>query len=141
MDALCRRHTELNNVKIIHLMSFLEAPYTLPDMENHFRLCSLFTGANVRKAVNDGRADFIPVFLSEIPILIEKKVLAIDICLLHLSPPDEHGYCSFGVSNDCAKTASENCKVIIAQINQQMPRVLGDNFIHIDKIDYAVEIN
>lgn len=141
VDALCKRSSELKNVRIIHLMSFLEAPYALPEMEPHFHLCSLFTGANVRKAVNEGRADFIPVFLSEIPILIEKKVLPIDICLLHLSPPDEHGYCSFGVSNDCSKTASENCKIIIAQINHQMPRVLGDNFIHISKIDYAVELN
>jgi len=141
MNALCSRYKELSRVKIIHLMSFLEAPYSFPEMENHFHHCSLFTGANVRKAVNEGRADFIPVFLSEIPSLIEKKILPIDICLLHLSPPDEHGYCSFGVSNECSKTASENCKIIIAQINHQMPRVLGDNFIHISKIDYAVEIN
>lgn len=141
MDALCRRYSELKNVKIIHLMSFLEAPYSCPEMENHFHHCSLFTGANTRKAVNEGRADFIPVFLSEIPILIEKKILPIDICILHLSPPDEHGYCSFGVSNDCAKTASENCKIIIAQINPRMPRVLGDNFIHISKINYAVDID
>lgn len=141
IDALCRRHKELNNVKIIHLMSFLDAPYAETEMENHFHLCSLFTGANVRKAVNEGRADFIPIFLSEIPLLMESKRMPIDVCILHLSPPDDHGYCSFGLSNECAKTASEYAKTIIAQINPQMPRVLGDNFIHIDKIDYVVEID
>ena len=141
IDSICRRYKELNNVKIIHLLSFLHAPYVAPEMEGHFRLISLFTGGNVRKAVNEGKADFIPVFLSEVPLLIERKKLPIDVCLLHLSPPDEHGYCSFGISNECSKTASEHSKTIIAQINPRMPRVLGDNFIHIDKIDYAVEIN
>ena len=141
LDSICRRYKELKDVKIIHLLSFLNAPYVAPEMEGHFRLISLFTGANVRKAVNEGKADFIPVFLSEVPLLIETKKLPIDVCLLHLSPPDEHGYCSFGISNECSKTASEHSKMIIAQINPRMPRVLGDNFIHIDKIDYAVEIN
>lgn len=141
IDSICRRYKELNNVKIIHLLSFLHAPYVAPEMEGHFRLISLFTGGNVRKAVNEGKADFIPVFLSEVPLLIERKKLPIDVCLLHLSPPDEHGYCSFGISNECSKTASDHSKTIIAQINPRMPRVLGDNFIHIDKIDYAVEIN
>lgn len=141
MDALCKRYLELKDVKIIKLISFLDAPYSAPEMEGHFHVVSLFTGANVRQAVNEGRADFIPVFLSEIPILIEQHRLPIDICFLHLSPPDEHGYCSFGISNECSKTASEHAKIIVAQINKQMPRVLGDNFIHIDKIDYAVEID
>ncbi len=141
IDSLCKRYKELNNVKIIHLMSILNAPYVEPEMEGHFHLISLFTGPNVRKAVNEGKADFIPVFLSEIPYLIESKILPVDVCMLHLSPPDEHGYCSFSVSNDCAKIAAENSKIIIAQINKRMPRVLGDNFIHIDKIDYAVEID
>ena len=141
MDALCRRYKELHKVKIVQLISFLDAPYSAPEMEGHFHVVSLFTGGNVRKAVNEGRADFIPVFLSEIPLLIQRKIIPLDICFLHLSPPDEHGYCSFGISNECSKTASENSKIIVAQINKQMPRVLGDNFIHIDKIDYAVEID
>ncbi len=141
MESLCDRYKELNNVTMIQLMTFGEAPYVKPEMQNHFHLCSLFTGHNVRKSVNEGRSDFIPVFLSEIPVLIESKRLPIDVSILHLSPPDEHGYCSFSVSNDCSKTASENSKIVIAQINPRMPRVLGDNFIHIDKIDYAVEID
>ncbi len=141
INSLCKRYKELNDVKILQLLTFTEAPYVQPEMEGHFRVVSMFTGANVRKAVNEGKADFIPVFLSEIPLLIERKHVPINVCILMLSPPDEHGYCSFGISNDCAKTASEHADVIIAQINPQMPRVLGDNFIHIDKIDFAVEID
>lgn len=141
MDALCNRHKELKDVTILQLISFLDAPYASPEMEGIFRVSSLFTGANIRKAVNEGRADFTPVFLSEIPILIEREKLHIDVCLLHLSPPDEHGFCSFSISNDCAKTASEHADIIIAQINPNLPRVYGDNFIHIDKIDYAIETN
>lgn len=141
VDAMCRRYKELKNVKILQLMTFLNAPFALPEMEGHFHLVSLFTGPNVRKAVNEGRADFVPVFLSEIPWLIQSKKLPVDVTMLHLSPPDEHGYCSFSISNECAKTAAESSKTIIALINPRMPRVLGDNFIHIDKIDYAVEIN
>lgn len=139
INSLCRRYQELRNVNIIQLMSFLEASYVKPEMEGHFRLISLFTGANVRKAVNEGRADFIPVFLSEIPYLFKNGNIPIDVCLLHLSPPDEHGFCSFGISNECSKTAAENSRIIIAQINPNMPRVLGDNFINMDKIDFAVE--
>ncbi|HQY52304.1 MAG TPA: acetyl-CoA hydrolase/transferase C-terminal domain-containing protein [Ignavibacteria bacterium] len=141
INSLCSRYEELKNVNIIQLMSFLDAPYVRPEMEGHFNLISLFTGANVRKAVHEGRADFIPVFLSEIPILLKNKKLPVDVCLLHLSPPDTHGFCSLGVSNECTKTAAENSRIIIAQINPKMPRVLGDNFIHIDKIDFAVEVN
>lgn len=141
IDSLCKRYKELTAVKIIHLMTFLDAPYISQEMEGHFKLVSLFTGSNVRKSVHEGKADFIPVFLSEIPRMIEGRILPVDICILQLSPPDEHGFCSFGLSNDCAKTAAENSQTIIAQINPQMPRVLGDNFIHIDKIDFAVELN
>ncbi len=141
IDAMCKRYKELKDVKILQLMSFLNAPFVQPEMEGHFHLVSLFTGPNIRKAVNEGRADFVPVFLSEIPWLIQRKKLPVDVTLLHVSPPDEHGYCSYGISNECSKTSAENSKTIIAQINPRMPRVLGDNFIHIDKIDYAVEIN
>ncbi len=139
VKALCNRYNELNNVEICHLTSFTTAPYVEPHMEGHFRHNALFTGNNVRKAVQAGKADFTPIFLSEIPILFESGRFPIDVCFLHLSMPDAHGYCSFGVSNECSKVAAENSKVIVAQLNKQMPRVLGDNFIHIDKIDYIVE--
>lgn len=139
VKALCNRYNELNDVEICHLTSFTTAPYVAHEMSGHFRHNALFTGNNVRKAVQEGRADFTPIFLSEIPILFESGKFPIDVCLLHLSMPDAHGYCSFGVSNECSKIAAENSKVILAQINKKMPRVLGDNFIHIDKIDFIVE--
>jgi acetyl-CoA hydrolase len=139
VKALCERYNELNGVEICHLTSFTTAPYVAHEMSGHFRHNALFTGNNVRKAVQEGRADFTPIFLSEIPILFESGKFPIDVCFLHLSMPDAHGYCSFGVSNECSKIAAENSRIIVAQINKKMPRVLGDNFIHIDKINYIVE--
>jgi len=139
INALVARYEELENVKIAHLTTFHKTPYTAPEMAGHFIHEALFCAGNVRKAVNEGRADFYPVFLSEIAYLIELGKLPVDVCMLHLSPPDEHGYCSYGVSNECTKTAAENAKIVIAQMNPKMPRVLGDNFIHISKIKYIVE--
>ena len=139
VDAMCDRAEELENVEIMHLMTFQRARYINPGMEKHFTHNSLFTGSNVRKAINEGRADFTPVFLSEIPLLIENGRLPVNVTLLQLSPPDVHGFCSYGISNECSKTAAEHSDIIIAQINPLMPRVLGDNFIHINKIDYIVE--
>ena len=141
VDAMCARYKELQNVKVTHLTTFHKAPYVDPKMAGHFVHEALFTAGNVRKAVNEGRADCFPVFLSEIGWLMDLGRLPIDVCMLHLSPPDEHGYCSYGVSNEVSKTAAENAKVIIAQINPQMPRVLGDNFIHVSKLKYIVEVD
>lgn len=140
VNAMCARYKELENVRVVHLTTFHKAPYIEPEMQGHFTHAALFVAGNVRKAVNEGRADFYPVFLSEIGYMMELGRLPIDVCMLHLSPPDEHGYCSFGVSNEVSKIAAENAKVVIAQINSKMPRVLGDNFIHISKIKYIVEI-
>jgi acetyl-CoA hydrolase len=108
-------------------------------MEGHFRHNALFIGKNVRHAVNEGRADFTPIFLSEIPGLFTRGILPIDVALVHVSPPDEHGFCSFGVGVECTKPATEVAKVIIAQVNPNMPRTLGDCFIHVDKFTYCVE--
>lgn len=141
VNAMCARYKELKDVTVMHLTTFHKAPYAEPEMQGHFRHKALFIAGNVRKAVNEGRADCMSVFLSEIPILMELGKLPIDVCMLHLSPPDEHGYCSYGVSNDTSKVAAENSKRIIAQINHQMPRVLGDNFIHVSKLDYIVEVD
>lgn len=140
VKAMCARYKELENVKVAHLTTFHKAPYAEPDMAGHFVHQALFTAGNVRKAVNEGRADCYPVFLSEIGWLIELGRLPIDVCMLHLSPPDEHGYCSFGVSNEVTKIAAEHAKIVIAQINPKMPRVLGDNFIHVSKLKYIVEV-
>lgn len=137
--AMVARANELLDVRVMHLMSFGAAPYARPEMAKHFRHLALFAGKNVREAINQGRADYLPVFLSEIPRLFYCRRLPVDIALIQVSPPDEHGFCSFGVGVDCTKAASETAKVVIAQVNSKMPRVLGDNFIHVRKITHFVE--
>ncbi len=138
-DAMCDRASELEDVEVIHLLTVGRSRYSLPEMEGHFRHNALFIGKNVRQAVNDGRADFTPIFLSEIPGLFYRNLLPIDVALIHVSPPDEHGFCSFGVGIECTKPATEVAKTIIAQVNPNMPRTLGDSFIHVDKFTYCVE--
>jgi len=142
LNAMCDNSDHLSNVEVIHILTFGISPYSSdPKMEGRFRHNALFIGGNVRKAVNEGRADFTPVFLYEIPHLFYKGILPIDVAIINVSPPDKYGYCSFGVGIECTKPATEVAKIIIAQINPQMPRTLGDSFIHIDKIDYCVEVD
>ncbi|HUL44491.1 MAG TPA: acetyl-CoA hydrolase/transferase C-terminal domain-containing protein [Bacteroidota bacterium] len=139
VNAMCARAQDLENVEVIHLLTVGKSPYSAPNMEGHFRHNALFIGRNVREAVNDGRADFTPIFLSEVPGLFYRGILPIDVALVHVTPPDEHGYCSFGVGVECTKPATEVAKVIIAQVNPRMPRTLGDCFIHVDKLTCCVE--
>lgn len=139
VDAMCERSQELEDVEVLHLLTVGKTRYSSPEMEGHFRHNALFIGKNVRAAVNDGRADFTPVFLSEIPNLFYRGILPLDVALIHVSPPDEHGFCSFGVGVECTKPATEVARIIIAQVNPQMPRTLGDSFIHVDKLTYCVE--
>jgi 4-hydroxybutyrate CoA-transferase len=139
LDALVARREDLTGVRIVHLMSLGRADYVRPGMEPHFRHVALFIGKNVREAVNEGRADYVPVFLSEIPRLFTSGTVPIDVALIHVSPPDEHGFCSFGVGVECTKAASSMARVVIAQVNRNMPRVLGDNFIHVRNITHFVE--
>ena len=141
VDAMCDRYLELENVEVIHLLTVGKPRYSLAEMEGHFRHNALFIGKNLREAVNDGRADFTPIFLSEIPGLFYRGILPIDVALVHVCPPDEHGFCSFGVGVECTKPATEVAKVIIAQVNPNMPRTLGDCFIHVDKFTYCVEVD
>lgn len=141
IDALVRRADALRGVRLTHLHTAGSAPYTEERYAEHFRHEALFTGSNVRAAVNAGRADYIPAFLSEIPALFQSGALPIDVALLNVSPPDAHGYCSLGTSVDCALSAARNATTVIAQINHAMPRTLGDSFIHIDRIDHAVEVD
>lgn len=141
VDAMCERAGAIENIEVLHLLTVGKTRYSLPEMEGYFRHNALFIGRNVREAVNDGRADFTPVFLSEIPSLFTRGVLPINVALIHVSPPDEHGFCSFGVGVECTKPATEIADVIIAQINPYMPRTLGDSFIHVDKLTYCVEAN
>ncbi|HEY4490991.1 MAG TPA: acetyl-CoA hydrolase/transferase C-terminal domain-containing protein, partial [Acidobacteriota bacterium] len=128
-------------VRVIHLLTAGNADYVNPEMVVHFRHVAFFAGANVRQAINDGRADFIPIFLGEIEALIASRAIPIDVALIHLSPPDEHGFCSFGVGIDTSKTAAEHARTIIAQINPRMPRTLGDSFIHLNKIHRIVNVD
>jgi acetyl-CoA hydrolase len=139
LQALVARRDELENVRIVHIMTMGRAEYVKPGMEGHFRHAALFTGKNVRGAINEGRADYVPVFLSEIPQLFYSRTMPIDVALIHVSPPDEHGFCSFGVGVDVTKAAAETARIVIAQVNPNMPRVLGDNFIHVRKVTAFVE--
>ena len=137
--AMVKRKDELNDVTIYHLLIVGELPYIEPGMEKHFKHKAFFTGANVRKAVQEGRAEFIPIFLSEVPLLFKRGIIPVDVALLNVSLPDEHGFCSYGVDVGTIKSAAERAKIIIAQVNSEMPRTLGDSFIHINKIHYLVE--
>ncbi len=139
IEALVRRAPELRDVSIVHLHTEGPAPYVAPEMANHFRHNALFIGGNTRKAVNEGRADFTPVFLSDVPGLFTSGALPIDVALIQVSPPDAHGYCSLGISVDCAKPAADAAGTVIAEVNRQMPRTHGDSYIHIGDIDLLVE--
>jgi 4-hydroxybutyrate CoA-transferase len=139
INAMVRRKDELEDVTIYHILTVGDLPYTHPGMEKHFKHKAFFIGANSRKAVNEGRAEFIPIFLYEVTLLFKKGIIVPDIALIHVSLPDEHGFCSYGVDVGNIKTPAENAKCIIAQVNPNMPRTLGDSFIHIHKINYIVE--
>lgn len=139
LRAMVRRKEELTGVKLYHILIVGDVPYLKPGMEKHFRHSAFFIGANSRKAVNEGRADFIPIFLSEVTLLFKNNILPVDVSLINVSPPDEHGFCSFGIDVGNIKTPTDKAKVVIAQINPQMPRGLGNSFIHINKIDHIVE--
>ncbi len=141
VDAMVERAPELHDCEVYHVLSVGEAKYAEPEMTSHFRHTALFIGKNVREAVNEGRADFIPVFLSEISNLFYTGQIKIDVALIHVSPPDEHGFCSFGVGVDITKSATDVAKTVIAQVNHSMPRALGDSFIHVSKIHKAVEVD
>jgi len=137
--ALVRRKEELTDVTIYHILVVGPLPYVEPGMEKHFKHKAFFIGGNTRKAVNEGRAEFIPIFLSEVPLLFKNNLIKPDVALLQVSPPDEHGFCSYGVDVGTIKAAAERSKTIIAQVNSNMPRTLGDSFIHINKIHHIVE--
>ncbi len=141
IDAMVARAPELEDVEVVHILTLGAAPYAEPGMEKHFRHRALFTGANVRDAVNDGRADFVPIHLHEVPGLITSGRMPVDVALIHISPPDEHGFCSFGVGVDATKAAVERARVVIALVNQRMPRALGDSFVHVSKLTHVVEVD
>lgn len=141
LAALVNRAPDLKDVEICHVLTFCPSDYVAPEMEGHLRVNSMFVSANVRKAVNEGRADFTPIMLSEYPLLFKNGVLPLDVALIHVSPPDEHGFCSMGSEAGLTITAAESAKMIIAQVNEQMPRCLGDTAMHIDRMDHIVAVD
>lgn len=141
INALVARKDELRGVVLMHALSVGKLPYLQPGMEEHFIHNSFFMGSEARKAVGERRADFTPIYLFEYPLLFASGNLKANVALIHLSPPDEHGFCSYGVEVGLVKTPTEHADIIIAQVNPQMPRAMGDSFIHISKIDYIVEVD
>ena len=132
---------ELEDVRVLHFHTEGPAPHLAPEMAGHFRHKALFIGANARAAVNEGRAEYIPVFLSDVPGLFRSGILPLDAVLINVTPPDAHGFCSLGTSVDATLAAVRSSKLVIAQLNDRMPRTLGDTFVHVSKIDYATEVS
>jgi 4-hydroxybutyrate CoA-transferase len=142
LAALVQRAPQFDSpIEICQVLTIGSADYVAPGMEKYMRVNTLFISANVRQAVNEGRADFTPCFLSEIPGLFRSGILPLDVALIHLSPPDEHGFCSLGVEVGVTKTAAETAKIVIAEVNDRMPRTLGDSFIHVSKLTYIVPVS
>ncbi len=137
--SMVERKDDLEDVEIYHILVVGDLPYMQPGMEKHFKHRAFFIGHNTRTAVNEGRAEFIPIFLSEVTLLFKNGIIKPDIAMIHVSPPDEHGFCSYGIDVGNIKTPAEKSKIVIAQVNEHMPRGLGNSFIHISKIDYIVE--
>jgi 4-hydroxybutyrate CoA-transferase len=140
-EALMTRAPYVRDVEIVHMLHFGPAPYVSPEYAGSFRHNAVFIGRNVRRAVQEGRADFTPIFLSEIPNLFRCDRLPLDFAFVQVSPPDEHGFCSFGVEVGCTRPAADAAKVVIAEVNKQMPRTLGNSFMHVRDIDIFVEVD
>jgi acyl-CoA hydrolase len=138
IDALLKRAGTINNVELVAISTYGKIDWNHPEILSSFYLNSLFVSENVRGWVNSDYGDYIPVFLSEIPQLFNNGPLPIDVALLQVSPPDAHGYCTLGTSADIAISAIRNARVIIAQVNPRMPRVLGDGLIHVSRINAMV---
>lgn len=141
LQAMANRKDELQDVEVIHIHLEGESYHTADDCTQSFKDNSLFIGANVRKCVQEGKASYIPIFLSDIPLLFRNEVLPIDVAMVQVSPPDSHGFCSLGVSVDITLSAVETAQYVIAQINPNMPRTFGDGIIHIRRFEAVVEVD
>jgi acetyl-CoA hydrolase len=141
LNALIERHQDLYQVEVVQLLDLAPKPYITPDIAEHIRVNNLFIGPGAREGVNKGLADFTPIFLSEIPNLFRSGRLLLDIAVIQVSPPDKHGFCSYGVEVGVTKTAAEIAGIVIAEVNPNMPRTLGDSFIHVDQINYFIEVD
>lgn len=141
IDALCERYKELENVKIYQIHTHGEAKYLEKPYNQAFKLYSMFVGDNTRKGVDSEHGDYIPIFLSEVQHLFRRGIIPLDVAFVQVTPPDKHGYCSLGVSVDVSRPAIEKAKLIIAQINPNIPHTQGDSTVHMNEIDFAVEID
>lgn len=139
--ALTERASELRNVEICHLHTEGPAPYANPELAESFHVNSFFIAKNVRHTLTAGNGSYTPVFLSELPRLFRKKVVPLDVVFIHVSPPDNHGYCSLGVSVEATVAAIESAKTVIAQVNPNMPRTFGDGILHVSEIDFLVDVD
>ena len=139
LDALVDRAPELRDVRVIHLHTEGPGPHLAPEMAQSFRHRALFIGPNARKAINEGRAEYIPAFLSDVPRLFEAGMLPLDAVFVNATPPDAHGFCSLGASVEAMHAAIRAAKTVIVQFNRAVPRTLGESFIHVDEIDLAIE--
>ncbi len=141
LDALVARAPQLENLGVVHLHIEGPGPHLAPEMAGHFRHRALFIGPNARAAVNEGRADYVPVFLSDVPRLFESGALPLDAVLVNATPPDRHGFCSLGTSVEAMHAAIRAARTVIVQFNPSVPRTLGDSFVHVSDIDLAVEVD
>ena len=141
IEAMTSRHNELRDVYIYHLHTEGEAPYVNPEYKDSFHTHAFFVAKNVRNAIKEGYADYIPIFLSEVPHLFNRGIINLDVAVIQVSPPAQHGFCSLGVSVDASRAAVNNAKMVIAQLNPNMPRTHGDGIIHQNEIDFAVEVD
>jgi len=141
LGALVDRAEELYDVEIAQVLTVGPSPHSEPGLEKHLRINSLFISGNMRAAVHEGRADFTPCLLSEFPTLFRDGYLPLDVAFIHVSPPDEHGFCSLGIESGLTKTPAESARIVMAEVNEQMPRTLGDTFMHISKIDYIIPVD
>ena len=139
--ALTARAPSLRGVEICHLHTEGTAPYVAADLASSFHTSVFFVGPNMREAVAAGAADYIPVFLSEVPALFRRGLLPLDVAMIQVSPPDRHGFCTLGVSVDATRAAVQTATHVIAEINPNMPRTHGDGLVHVDDIDFGVEVN
>jgi len=141
VDALVAHGDHLSGNEVVHLLTLGPAPYVRPELAGRFRHAAFFIGENVRAAVQDGRADYLPVFLSEIPELIRTGRIRVDVALIQVSPPDAHGFVSLGVSVDVVRAAVDTAALVVAEINPRMPRTHGDSFLHVDRIAHRVRVD
>nr|WP_272507378.1 acetyl-CoA hydrolase/transferase C-terminal domain-containing protein [Clostridium aestuarii] len=139
IEAMVENRENYSDVEIVHMVAMGGSEYVKPEMEKHFRHNAVFVGGSTREAVNAGRADFTTCFFHEVPKLFKEGYMPVDVALVQVSSPDEHGNCSLGVSVDYTKAGAECAKIVIAQVNKQMPRTMGSAFIHVSDIDYIVE--